>query len=95
MSKLTLEEGLTEQQRAGLCGLQWSTDEAEEAITDGFETLNQSLTQTIVGDTLTMPPLVNTYMAQMVVTINKVSALQGFDTQAIVNLLSLSHIESY
>ena len=34
---LTLKEGLTEQQRAELCGLQRSTDEAEEAITHGFD----------------------------------------------------------
>ncbi|KAG6411025.1 hypothetical protein SASPL_129099 [Salvia splendens] len=46
-------------------GLQRSTNEAEEVITDGFERLDQCLTQTIAGNTLTMLPDVNTYMTQM------------------------------
>ncbi|KAL1554610.1 bZIP transcription factor tga10 [Salvia divinorum] len=81
--KITLNqvEGLTEQQLVGIYGLQRSTHEAEEALSHGLAALNQSLTETIVCDTLTLPPNVNTYMAQMAVAINKLSALQGFVTQ--------------
>ena len=66
-----------------LCGLQRSTDEAEEAIIDGFETLDRSLTKTIIGGTLTMPPDVNKYMTQMSIATKQVSALQGVVTQVI------------
>ncbi|XP_042003725.1 bZIP transcription factor TGA10-like [Salvia splendens] len=78
---LSQMEGLTEQQRAGLRGLHQSTNEAEEAISGGFERLDQCLTQTIVGNTLTVPPDVNTYMTQMSIATKQVSALQGVVTQ--------------
>ncbi|XP_057768810.1 bZIP transcription factor TGA10-like isoform X2 [Salvia miltiorrhiza] len=75
-------EPLTEQQMVGIYGLQQSTQEAEEALTHGLDALNQSLTETIVCDTLTLPPNMNTYMAQMAVAINKLTTLEGFVTQA-------------
>ena len=77
-------EGLTEQQRVALCGLQRSAEEDEEAITDGFETLDRSLTKTIVGGTLTMPPNLNDYMTQMSIATKQVSALQGVVTRVII-----------
>ncbi|KAG6385478.1 hypothetical protein SASPL_154313 [Salvia splendens] len=78
---LSQMEGLMEQQRAGLSGLHRSTNEAEAAITDGFERLDQCPTQTIVGNTFIMPPDVKTYMTQMSIATKQVSALQGVVTQ--------------
>ncbi|KAG6399515.1 hypothetical protein SASPL_140996 [Salvia splendens] len=81
-SELIKVEPLTEQQMVGIYGLQQSTQEAEEALSQGLEALNQSLTETIVCDTLTLPPNMNTYMAQMAVAISKLSTLEGFVRQA-------------
>ncbi|XP_047938965.1 transcription factor TGA10-like isoform X2 [Salvia hispanica] len=83
--KVALDEmkGLTEQQRVALCWLQRSTDKAEEAITHGFEMLDRSLTRTIVGGTLTVPPDLKTYMTQMSIATKQVSALHGVVTQVI------------
>ncbi|PIN19996.1 hypothetical protein CDL12_07321 [Handroanthus impetiginosus] len=75
-------EPLTEQQLVGICGLQQSTQEAEEALSQGLEALNQSLTETIVSDSLSIPPNMNNYMAQMAVAISKLSTLEGFLRQA-------------
>ncbi|GFY98295.1 bZIP transcription factor family protein [Actinidia rufa] len=48
-------EPLTEQQLLGICGLQQSTQEAEEALSQGLEALNQSLSDTIASDSLSYP----------------------------------------
>lgn len=72
---------MTEQQMVGIYGLQQSTQEAEEALSHGLEALNHSLSETITSDSLTIPPNMNTYMAQMAVAINKLSTLEGFVTQ--------------
>ncbi|XP_047942746.1 transcription factor TGA10-like [Salvia hispanica] len=93
--KIALDEveGLTEQQRVALCGLQRSAEEDEEAITDGFETLDRSLTKTIVGGTLTMPPNLNDYMTQMSIATKQVSALQGVVTRGdILRQQTLRHL---
>ncbi|KAL0346273.1 UNVERIFIED_CONTAM: bZIP transcription factor TGA10 [Sesamum radiatum] len=66
----------------GVCGLQQSTREAEEALSQGLDALNQSLTHTITSDSLIIPPNMNTYMAQMALAINKLSTLEGFLHQA-------------
>lgn len=65
----------------GIYGVQQSTQEAEEALSHGLEALNQSLTETIICDSLSLPPNMNTYMAQMAVAINKLSTLEGFVRQ--------------
>ncbi|KAI3472153.1 hypothetical protein Pfo_029641 [Paulownia fortunei] len=75
-------EPLTEQQLLGICGLQQSTQEAEEALSQGLEALNNSLSETITSDSLSIPPNMNTYMGQMAVAINKLSTLEGFVRQA-------------
>ncbi|KAH6819408.1 bZIP transcription factor family protein [Perilla frutescens var. frutescens] len=79
---LSAIEPLTEQQMVGIYGLQQSTHEAEEALSHGLEALNQSLSETITSDCLTVPPNMNTYMAQMSIAINKLSTLEGFVRQA-------------
>ncbi|KAG8371881.1 hypothetical protein BUALT_Bualt12G0009000 [Buddleja alternifolia] len=75
-------EPLTEQQLMGICGLQQSTQEAEEALSQGLEALNNSLSETITSDSLSIPPNMNTYMGQMALAINKLSTLEGFVRQA-------------
>ncbi|KAL0383733.1 UNVERIFIED_CONTAM: bZIP transcription factor TGA10 [Sesamum calycinum] len=75
-------EPLTEQQLLGICGVQQSTQEAEEALSQGLEALNTSLSETITSDSLTIPPNMNTYMGQMALAINKLSTLEGFVRQA-------------
>ncbi|GMJ02327.1 TGACG (TGA) motif-binding protein 10 [Hibiscus trionum] len=75
-------EPLTEQQIMGICGLQQSTQEAEEALSQGLEALNHSLSDIITSDSLTCPPNMNNYMGQMAIAINKLSTLEGFVTQA-------------
>ncbi|XP_021678564.1 bZIP transcription factor TGA10-like isoform X2 [Hevea brasiliensis] len=75
-------EPLTEQQILGICGLQQSTQEAEEALSQGLEALNQSLSDTIASDSLSCPPNMGNYMGQMAVAMNKLSTLEGFVRQA-------------
>jgi len=74
-------EPLTEQQILGICGLQQSTQEAEEALSQGLEALNQSLSDTITSDSLSYPPNMANYMGQMAVAMNKLSTLEGFVRQ--------------
>ncbi|KAJ0266234.1 Transcription factor TGA10 [Hirschfeldia incana] len=80
-------EPLTEQQIVGVCGLQQSTHEAEEALSQGLEALNQSLSDSIVSDSLSpasaqLPPHLSNFMSHMSLALNKLSALEGFVLQA-------------
>ncbi|XP_035545268.1 bZIP transcription factor TGA10 isoform X2 [Juglans regia] len=75
-------EPLTEQQILGICGLQQSTQEAEEALSQGLDALNQSLVDTITADSLSCPPIMASYMGQMAMAMNKLSTLEGFVRQA-------------
>ncbi|XP_018472626.1 transcription factor TGA10 isoform X2 [Raphanus sativus] len=80
-------EQLTEQQIVGICGLQQSTQEAEEALSQGLDALNQSLSDSIVSDSLSpasaqFPPHLSNFMSHMSLALNKLSALEGFVLQA-------------
>ncbi|XP_030517948.2 bZIP transcription factor TGA10 isoform X2 [Rhodamnia argentea] len=75
-------EPLTEQQLLGICGLQESTQQTEEALSRGLEALNQSLSETIASDSLISPPNMANYMGQMADAMSKLSALEGFVRQA-------------
>ncbi|KAK9123069.1 hypothetical protein Sjap_012671 [Stephania japonica] len=75
-------EPLTEQQILGICGLQQSTQEAEEALNQGLDALNQSLSDTIASDALSYPSNMANYMGQMAMAMNKISVLEGFVRQA-------------
>ncbi|KAJ8900077.1 hypothetical protein K2173_024193 [Erythroxylum novogranatense] len=75
-------EPLTEQQILGIYGLQQSTQEAEEALSQRREALHQSLSDTIASDSLSYPPNMANYMGQMAVAMNKLSTLEGFVGQA-------------
>ncbi|XXG46211.1 hypothetical protein AAC387_Pa02g1120 [Persea americana] len=82
--KMTLNhiEPLTEQQIIGICSMQQSTQEAEEALTQGLEALYQSLMDTITSDALSFPSDMANYMGQMAIAMNKLSTLEGFVRQA-------------
>ncbi|CAN6716668.1 unnamed protein product [Malus baccata var. baccata] len=75
-------EPLTEQQLLGIYGLQQSTQETEEALSQGLEALNQSLSETITSDSLSCPPNMANYMGHMAIAMNKLSTLEGFVRQA-------------
>ncbi|KAJ6365582.1 hypothetical protein OIU76_030374 [Salix suchowensis] len=63
---------LTEQQVMGIYSLQHSSQQAEEALSQGLEQLQQSLVDTIAGGPVTGG------MQQMVVALGKLSNLEGF-----------------
>uniref|UniRef100_A0A7N0V0C2 BZIP transcription factor n=1 Tax=Kalanchoe fedtschenkoi TaxID=63787 RepID=A0A7N0V0C2_KALFE len=76
-------EPLSDNQLMGIYGLQNSTQEGEEALSNGLESLSQSLSNTIASDSLTSPPNdMSNYMGQMAIAINKLSTLEGFVRQA-------------
>ncbi|KAJ6986168.1 transcription factor TGA9-like isoform X1 [Populus alba x Populus x berolinensis] len=67
---------LTEQQVMGIYSLQQSSQQAEEALSQGLEQLQQSLVDTIAGG-----PVIGG-MQQMAVALGKLSNLEGFVRQA-------------
>ncbi|XP_020109112.1 transcription factor HBP-1b(c38)-like isoform X2 [Ananas comosus] len=75
-------EPLSEQQFLGICGLQQSMQESEEALNQGLEALHHSLSETINSDVLSSPSNMANYMGHMSVAINKLTALEGFVRQA-------------
>ena len=78
-------EPLTEQQLLGVCALQQSTQETEEALSQGLDALNQSLSDTIASDALSYPTNMANYMGQMAMAINKLANLESFVRQVIKN----------
>ncbi|KAF8403874.1 hypothetical protein HHK36_011980 [Tetracentron sinense] len=76
-------EPLSEQQILWICGLQQSTQETEEALSQGLEALHQSLSDTIASDhALCYPSNMANYMGQMAIAMTKLSTLEGFVRQA-------------
>lgn len=71
-------EPLTEQQILGVCGMQQSTQETEEALSQGLEALNKSLSDTIASDELSYTSNMANYMGQMTVAMNKLTTLESF-----------------
>ncbi|KAJ1390263.1 hypothetical protein SESBI_37625 [Sesbania bispinosa] len=69
-------EPLAEQQIMGMYGLRHSSQQAEEALSQGLDQLQQSLVDTIAGG-----PIVDG-VQQMVVAMGKLSNLEGFVRQA-------------
>ncbi|KAL3530398.1 hypothetical protein ACH5RR_009720 [Cinchona calisaya] len=67
---------LTEQQVVGIYGLQHSSQQAEEALSQGLEQLQQSLVETIASGTI------NDGMHHMAVALGKLTNLEGFVRQA-------------
>lgn len=79
-------EPVSEQQLIALYGLQQSTVEAEEALSQGLDALNQSLSNVIVSDSLTSSPNMASYMEQMGLAMGKLATLEGFVRQVHTSL---------
>ncbi|KAJ3677961.1 hypothetical protein LUZ60_001764 [Juncus effusus] len=77
---------LTDQQMMGLCSLQQSSQQAEEALSQGLDALHQSLSSTLSSGPLSLDmshaDVSNTYMSLMAVALDKISSLEGFIRQA-------------
>ncbi|KAH7667303.1 transcription factor TGA protein [Dioscorea alata] len=77
-------EPLTEQQLMGICNLQESSQQAEDALSQGMEALQQSLAETLAGS---LGPSgssgnVANYMGQMAMAMGKLGTLENFLRQA-------------
>ncbi|GLJ55639.1 hypothetical protein SUGI_1194980 [Cryptomeria japonica] len=75
-------EPLTEQQFLGICNLQQSSQQAEDALSQGMEALQQSLSETIAAGSLSSPSNVANYMGQMAIAMGQLANLEGFVRQA-------------
>ncbi|CAI0461954.1 unnamed protein product [Linum tenue] len=78
-------EPLTEQQLVGITNLQQSSQQAEDALSQGMEALQQSLAETLssgsLGSSGTSGNVAN-YMGQMAMAMGKLGTLEGFIRQA-------------
>ncbi|XP_066356984.1 transcription factor TGAL4-like isoform X2 [Miscanthus floridulus] len=72
---------LTEQQLVGICNLQQSSQQAEEALSQGLDQLHQSLADTMAGGSL-IDDTNMSFMGQMALALGKLSNLEGFVIQA-------------
>lgn len=79
-------EPLTEQQLIQIYNLQQMAQENEEALSQGLESLQQSLSNTILSEALSFPSNMADYMDQMAMAMNKLSSLETFVKQ--VSILS-------
>ncbi|XP_022938544.1 transcription factor HBP-1b(c38)-like isoform X3 [Cucurbita moschata] len=77
-------EPLTDQQLMGICNLQQSSQQAEDALSQGIEALQQSLVETL--STASIGPAssgnVADYMGQMAIAMSKLTTLENFLHQA-------------
>ncbi|KAI3804133.1 hypothetical protein L1987_32305 [Smallanthus sonchifolius] len=78
-------EPLTEQQLASIDHLQQTSLQAEEALSQGMDALQQSLAETLARDAPVVPPgssgMAN-YMGQMAMAMGKLGSLENFLRQA-------------
>nr|QJQ50374.1 bZip transcription factor [Asparagus racemosus] len=79
-------EPLTEQQLGGICNLQQSSQQAEDALSQGMEALQQSLAETLAsgssGPTAGGSGNVANYVGQMAMAMGKLGTLENFLCQA-------------
>ncbi|KAL6614129.1 hypothetical protein ACP70R_036399 [Stipagrostis hirtigluma subsp. patula] len=73
---------LTEQQLVGICSLQQSSEQAEEALAQGLHQLHQSLADTVAAGTLNDGAAAPHYMSLMAVALEKLASLESFYQQA-------------
>ncbi|KAG2602104.1 hypothetical protein PVAP13_5KG654700 [Panicum virgatum] len=73
---------LTEQQLLGICNLQQSSEQAEEALAQGLHQLHQSLADTVAAGTLNDGAAAPDYMSLMAVALDKLASLESFYQQA-------------
>lgn len=77
-------EPLTEQQLNGICNLQQSSHQAEDALSQGMEALQQSLAETLATGSTGSSANVAYYMGQMAMAMGKLGTLEGFLQQVMV-----------
>lgn len=80
-------EPLTEQQLAGITNLQQSSQQAEDALSQGMEALQLSLAETLSSGSLGSSGSsgnVANYMGQMAMAMGKLGTLEGFIHQVIL-----------
>ncbi|XP_021675784.2 transcription factor TGA2.3 isoform X1 [Hevea brasiliensis] len=77
-------EPLTDQQLVGICNLQQSSQQAEDALSQGMEALQQSLVDTVSSTSLgpAGSGKVADYMGQMAIAMGKLATLENFLHQA-------------
>lgn len=76
-------EPLTEQQLMGIYNLQQSSQQAEDALSQGMETLQQTLAETLAWGPLDSPDsIMSTYLSQMAIAMGKLGTLESFIRQA-------------
>ncbi|WOH15233.1 hypothetical protein DCAR_0934770 [Daucus carota subsp. sativus] len=77
-------EPLTEQQLLAITNLQQSSQQAEDALSQGMEALQQSLADTLAGSQtpINSPGNVANYMGQMAMAMGKLGTLENFIRQA-------------
>ncbi|XP_068658627.1 transcription factor TGA2-like isoform X1 [Aristolochia californica] len=77
-------EPLTDQQLVGICNLQQSSQQAEDALSLGMEALQQSLAETLASGSLgpSSSGIVADYMGQMAIAMSKLGKLEDFLRQA-------------
>jgi transcription factor TGA len=94
-------EPLTEQQMSGLSNLQQSSQQAEDALSQGMEALQQSLAETLAGSLGTSGSSGNVanYMGQMAMAMGKLGTIENFLRQvnfvlrlALLNMWSCTHV---
>ena len=73
-------EPLTDSQLMGLCNLQQSSQQAEDALSQGMEALQQSLVETLSSTSLGPNGSgdVADYMGQMAIAMGKLATLENF-----------------
>ncbi|KAL8533392.1 hypothetical protein ACS0TY_009685 [Phlomoides rotata] len=78
-------EPLTDQQLVGICNLQQSSQQAEDALSQGMEALQQSLVETLSSNSLGPRSTedVANYMGQMAIAMSKLATLENFLHQVI------------
>ncbi|KAG1358733.1 putative TGACG-sequence-specific DNA-binding protein TGA-2.1 [Cocos nucifera] len=78
-------EPLTDQQLMGICNLQQSSQQAEDALSQGMEALQQSLSDTLASASVGASAgtdNVASYMGQMAIAMGKLGTLESFLRQA-------------
>ncbi|KAL8161342.1 hypothetical protein V2J09_012831 [Rumex salicifolius] len=77
-------EPLTDQQLIGFCNLQQSSQQAEDALSQGMEALQQSLVETLSSTCLgpSGSGNIGDYMGQMAIAMSKLATLENFVHQA-------------
>ncbi|KAK3166031.1 hypothetical protein QOZ80_1AG0040650 [Eleusine coracana subsp. coracana] len=73
---------LTDQQMMGICNLQQSSEQAEEALAQGLHQLHQSLADTVAAGALNDGAAAPNYMSIMAIALEKLASLESFYQQA-------------